>query len=181
MQSTQFEGTLLSLRRIMRKTEQMPNLSVLGHGIQVARYFNDMKKHVLHGKPLKYEWKLPEWALSTMLWESLPSEKQLSQYHWFHDCGKPFCRTVDEQGRQHFPDHANVSADIWHSLTGDEIVSTLIRRDIDIHLFKGNQVNDFAERPYANALLLTGLSEYTQMRPCSAALNPLHSKSNLNK
>lgn len=159
MHCTQFEGTLLSLRKTMRETEQMPNLSVLEHGFQVARYFNDLKQHVLHGKPLKYEWKLPEWVYSPVLWQSLPSAKQLSTYHIMHDCGKPFCRTVDEQGKQHFPDHANVSADIWYSLTSDDLVSSLIRRDMEIHLLKGHQVTEFANRPYASSLLLTGLSE----------------------
>lgn len=159
MQQIPFTGTLLSLRKAMRKTEQMPNLSVLDHGFQVARYFEDLRQHVLFKKPLKYTWRLPDWVYSPVLWQALPDLKILRQYQIYHDCGKPFCRTVDEEGKSHFPDHANVSADIWLALTGQENEATLMRRDMDVHLLKGNQVKAFCEQPFAAALLLTGLSE----------------------
>lgn len=75
------------------------------------------------------------------------------------NCGKPFCRTVDEDGRQHFPDHAAVSARIWREAGGSAEVEHLIEQDMDVHLLKAEGVEEFAQRPYATALLLTGLSE----------------------
>tara|TARA_Y100001936_G_C16074287_1_gene672906 strand:+ start:2165 stop:2764 length:600 start_codon:yes stop_codon:yes gene_type:complete len=159
MSTLHFNGDKLALRRIMRETEQMPNLSVLEHGFMVARYFEDLRLHVLEGKPLKYEWRLPEWVKDTALWEILPSLKTLRNYHIMHDCGKPFCHQVDEHGRSHFPDHASVSSSLWLSLTGNKVESYLMRHDMDIHLLKGCQVEEFASGPFASALLITGLCE----------------------
>jgi len=75
--------------------------------------------------------------------------------------GKPACRTVDENGRQHFPDHAAVSARVWREAGGCEEVAHLIASDMDVHLLKGEGVEAFAMRPEAVALLLTGLAEVT--------------------
>ena len=77
------------------------------------------------------------------------------------NCGQPACRTVDEDGRQHFPDHAAVSARVWREAGGCEEVAHLIASDMDVHLLKGEGVEAFAMRPEAEALLLTGLAEVT--------------------
>lgn len=73
--------------------------------------------------------------------------------------GKPFCRVVGEDGRQHFPDHAAVSARVYREAGGNEEVAQLIAQDMDVHLLKDEGVAEFAKRPHARALLLTGLAE----------------------
>ena len=73
--------------------------------------------------------------------------------------GKPSCLTVDADGRRHFPDHAAVSARVWRDAGGCEEVATLIEQDMDVHLLKAEGVEEFASRPHAIALLLTGLAE----------------------
>lgn len=73
--------------------------------------------------------------------------------------GKSHCRVVDEDGRQHFPDHAAVSARVWREADGDEEVARLIAMDMDVHLLKDEGVAEFATRREARALLLTGLAE----------------------
>lgn len=75
------------------------------------------------------------------------------------NCGKPSCLTVDADGRRHFPDHAAVSARVWRDAGGCEEVATLIEQDMDVHLLKAEGVEEFASRPHAIALLLTGLAE----------------------
>lgn len=75
--------------------------------------------------------------------------------------GKPACRVVDDEGRQHFPDHAAVSARVWREAGGCEEVAHLIASDMDVHLLKAEGVEAFAARREAIALLLTGLSEVT--------------------
>jgi hypothetical protein len=64
---------------------------------------------------------------------------------------------VDEEGRQHFPNHAQASEELWRSIGGNEEVATLIGMDMDIHLLKGDQVEAFASRKEAATLLLAGL------------------------
>lgn len=52
----------------MKNCEQMKNLSVLEHGVSVARYFQDLKNHILFSQPLTFKWKLPEWIYDKDLW-----------------------------------------------------------------------------------------------------------------
>lgn len=151
--------SLAQLRTAMRNCEQTKNLSVLEHGLQVAKYFEDLRQHILFGKPLAFEWRLPDWIYSRELWERVLPISIVRQYHWFHDCGKPFCRTVDEDGKVHFPDHANVSAALWRHIGGDEQIARLIEHDMDIHLLSASGLESFSMMPEAATLLLTGLAE----------------------
>lgn len=151
--------SLAALRSVMRNTEQTAGLSVLAHGMQVARYFEDLRQHVLYGKPLRYAWRLPEWALERALWAQLLPLPTVRRYQIYHDAGKPFCREVDEMGRQHFPNHAAVTASLWQSLTGEKDVARLMGMDMDIHLLKAEGIPAFIARPEAATLLLTGLAE----------------------
>ena len=154
-----FPTSLAALRSVMRNTEQTTGLSVLSHGIQVARYFEDLRQHVLLGKPLRYTWRLPDWAMDKQLWDLLLPLPTVRRYQLYHDAGKPFCREVDDMGKQHFPNHAAVTASLWLSLTGEQDVARLMGMDMDIHLLKGDGVPEFAIRPEAATLLLTGLAE----------------------
>ena len=148
-----------ALRRAMRACEQTSGLSVLAHGVQVARYFRDLRQHVLYHATLRYEWKLPGWAYSAALWQQVLPTKTVQRYQIYHNCGKAFCKTVDEVGRVHFPDHARVSADIWRSLGQDSVEAELMSQDMAIHLLKDEGVDAFSRSPLAATLLLTGLAE----------------------
>lgn len=88
----------------------------------------------------------------------LPSEI-LENYTVFHDCSKPFCRILDEDGKQHFPNHSEISAQIWKKYGGNEQEAELMRLDMEIHKLKADSLKEFAARPEAISLLLTGLSE----------------------
>ena len=143
----------------MRGCEQMPGLTVLQHGLMVRDHYRDLMDHLRYGTLLRFAWRLPDWIRDPLLLEDLPSDEVMAEYHVFHDCGKPACRTVDEDGRQHFPDHAAVSRRIWMEAGGSEDVADLIGMDMDVHLLKGEGVDAFATRPEARALLLTALSE----------------------
>ncbi|MNL30485.1 hypothetical protein D3C87_1522240 [compost metagenome] len=143
----------------MLACEQTSGMNMMQHGASVYETFLDLKEHVTKGTLLKFQWKLPEWASNPKLWENLLDERAIEEYQLFHDCGKPFCRTVDDEGKQHFPDHAATSEKIWREIGGDEQVAKLIGMDMDIHLLKDEGIADFAKRPEAASLLLTGLAE----------------------
>ncbi len=143
----------------MRSCSQSQGLTVQDHGEMVADYYLDLIGHLQDGKALKYEWRLPDWILDPKLIDGLPTRDVMLDYHLFHDVGKPFCRTVDEDGRQHFPDHAAVSERVWRDAGGDEEIAQLIGMDMDMHLLKAEGIEEFASRPTAGALILTALSE----------------------
>jgi hypothetical protein len=145
----------------MRSCEQTSGITVLRHGEMVRDHYRDLVSHLRDGTPLEFEWRLPDWIRDPMLLGFLPDDGTMAEYHLFHDVGKPACRTVDDEGRQHFPDHAAVSARVWREAGGCEEVAHLIASDMDVHLLKAEGVEAFAARPEAIALLLTGLSEVT--------------------
>lgn len=59
----------------------------------------------------------------------------------FHDVGKSECLSFDENGKKHFPDHANISADIFfNNIKKDDTISRLIRHDMAFHTLKFEEI-----------------------------------------
>lgn len=145
----------------MSACEQTKGMSVLQHGESVRDYLFDLINHLRSGAPLKYDWKLPYWVLENkdLLLSSLPDDETLELYTKFHDCGKPFCLTIDDEGKRHFPNHAKVSYDIFKAVFDNPVAAEFILHDMDIHMLKSDGVKEFAKNPYALTLLLTGLAE----------------------
>lgn len=135
---------------------------MLEHGQAVCSKFQELLSHLQTRVLLSSEWRLPTWldeSAGALLLANLPNLAVVEQYQLYHDCGKPQCRTVDEDGRQHFPDHAAVSKRVWLEHGGDVETAELIGRDMDVHLLKAEGVVEFANRPQAATLLLTALAE----------------------
>jgi len=145
----------------MKDCEQTKGQSVLQHGISVKNYTFDLINYLRFNTPLKYEWVLPDWLCENkdLILSNLPSDKTLKYYTVLHDCGKPYCLEYDEDGRKHFPNHAQISFETFNQVFDDEIAAHLIKHDMDIHLLKADEVEEFCKNPYALTLLLVGLSE----------------------
>jgi len=146
----------------MKNCEQTKGMSILDHGNMVAEYSNDLVNHLYYENPLMYEWKLPEWlALNIdLIADNLYEDKDLEVYQVFHDCGKPFCRIIDNESRVHFPNHAKISGEIFRQVfSNKDYIAKLIEMDMDVHLLKSQEVEEFSKRPEAISLLITALAE----------------------
>lgn len=154
-----FAQNLTALEAEMIACEQTAGMSVLRHGELVRDFFRDLRAHLREGTPLMSEWKLPEWIGDARLVERLLPDEIVDTYALYHDCGKPSVRTVDAEGRQHFPGHAQASEAKWLEIGGDRQVAKLIGMDMDIHTIKDADVEGFAQRPEAATLMMVGLSE----------------------
>lgn len=144
----------------MKNCEQMPGLSVLEHGEMVVNYYNDLLNHIRNKDELKYDWKLPEWIYDKIILDNLDDDELMNRYQLYHDCGKPFCIEYDDEGKKHFPNHAQVSYEKWLEFNPeDKKVAKYILMDMDIHLLKADGANEFSKRDEAKGLLLTGLAE----------------------
>jgi hypothetical protein len=139
----------------MRSCEQTSGLNVLEHGYQVDRRFKDLTG------PRELEWRLPDWftELGDRLLALCPPPEVMSTYHIYHDVGKPFCLTIDADGRRHFPNHATVSSAIWRASGGDERIARLMQHDMDFHLMKPSEAESYPHLDLAPALLITALCE----------------------
>lgn len=145
----------------MKTCRQSENQSVLQHGYSVKSFLFELIDYLERGRPLTKEWKIPSWLVENrqMFMDNIPHRKTLKLATVMHDCGKPFCQTFDEMGKSHFPNHAKISHDIFVQLFDDEIAAYLILHDMDIHLLKSDDVEDFAKSPYPLTHILIGLSE----------------------
>ncbi len=144
----------------MEQCYQTPGQNIYQHGISVRDHLRQIIDF-LKGNDNLEGWKIPPWLVSEkeiLLDKILPWEI-LENYTVYHDVGKPFCRMVDEDGKQHFPNHADISSRIWLEYGGSSQIGELIKMDMDIHTIKAIQIPEFASRPEAISLLLTGLAE----------------------
>jgi hypothetical protein len=150
--------TYEQLIKDMSDCPQTKGMSVLQHGLMVKDYACDL----IHGDPYDFQWRIPDWFESNRdkIITMLVHSDVFDRYLIHHDCGKPYCRTLGDDDKYHFPDHANVSSEVWKKLFPDDlIVGELIKMDMDIHCLKDEGVKEFSQHPLAISLLLAGLSE----------------------
>lgn len=143
----------------MKETPQTDIQSVWDHGVSVRNYLNDLLDHLQKNIPLKYEWRLPDWIYDSILLEDLLNRETLDTYTLYHDVGKPFCLTYDEEGRKHFPNHAEVSYNTFKEVFDNNVSADLIRRDMDFHLLRADGLEEFANYKYCRSLILSALAE----------------------
>lgn len=162
-----YQITKEQLIKDMQECQQTPGQSVYEHGLSVRNYLFDLLEHLETGSPLKYTWKIPAWVYENkeFILSKMCDVFTLEEYTRFHDCGKPYCKTIDTEGKVHFPDHAEVSYEVYKSVFKSmfanvvDDVAELIRMDMDIHTMKSEQLSVFAKSPYAVTLIMTGLAE----------------------
>lgn len=148
---TSFEELL----EAMKTTEQMPGLSVHEHGLMVVDSYRKLIQDLDNGIGDETLLAVYEKVKSLLLETEI-----IETYQEFHDCGKPFCLVFDEEGKKHFPDHANVSADVWEKLFPDQVViQRLIRKDMDFHTFKAEAIDNLWEDDLSSVLYLTAWAE----------------------
>lgn len=139
----------------MASCQQSQHQTILQHGEAVSTKGQDLLDGRTEG------WRLPSWFVDHRegLLASLPSRTTLETYWLYHDAGKPYCRTVDADGRQHFPNHAQISASVWRVLGGSEEIAELIQRDMDCHIMKPAELATYDRKDLLPTLLLTALAE----------------------
>ena len=117
----------------MKQTKQHKDLNILQHGIAV---WNKTKQLIIGN----FEgFKLPQWFLDNhhFIINNIEDWNTIQCYNVWHDCGKPFCRFEDESGKQHFPNHANKSKEIFDSaFPNNEKIAQLIELDMIMHTEK---------------------------------------------
>lgn len=129
-------------------------MNMIDHGTSVHEFYSDLVGLRTH------EWDFGKVCnlVDDLIQYSLPAN-QLKDYHVYHDCGKPRCRVVDEEGKQHFPNHAQVSHDVWLEAGGDIETAWFILHDMDFHLLKGDELKPLLADPRSIPLLLTAWAE----------------------
>lgn len=162
------ETRMRKLSALMESCLQTEGQNVLQHGRSVREHYFTLIDYINGDVSLEDapNWRIPEWIDDNLLTikENLLPRYVMDRYLTLHDCGKPAVRTVDENGKQHFPNHAESSEQVYLSTfkeQSDETVAYLIRHDMDAHLLKNDGVAEFAKNPTAICQLLAALAEVT--------------------
>lgn len=145
----------------MEDCHQTSGQNMLQHGESVRDRLFDLID-VTRGKQGKFQWILPEWwnTEAPKLLPFLEDDYTLEQYTTWHDCGKPQCLTIDEEGKRHYPNHASISANLFRKLyPGRNRVASLIEHDMDFHLLKVDGVKRFCSNAQAATLMFAALAE----------------------
>lgn len=144
----------------MHTCMQFGTLSVLEHGRLVTEAFSTLREALATGNTPP-GWRIPAWLLQNpepFLSRLHPAEV-IYNYQLYHDCGKPFCRTVDANGKVHFPNHAEHSERAWLAAGGDALTGRLIGLDMAMHLASAEDMQRLAALPDAASLYLTAVAE----------------------
>jgi hypothetical protein len=158
----------LCLRDTMRSCEQMPGLTILGHGQLVAARYRQLIRHLRFtpSEPLP-GWRLPSWFAqhgNELLAMQAPYPRAL-RYQIYHDCAKPLVLHRDEQGKAHFPDHARASAELFGAHYPHlRLEQALIREDMRLHTMAASELDELSSLREEGVLLwptllLTALCE----------------------
>lgn len=144
----------------MQNCQQAKGQSVYEHGLSVKEHTFQLIEFLKTGQ-ISGEWRLPDWlsTYSQQLLSVLLSRDIIEEYTIYHDCGKPYCKSVDENGMPHFSNHAEVSYSTWLSVGGRLGAAKLMKMDMMIHTMKACDIDEFITHPEACTLLLVGLAE----------------------
>lgn len=144
----------------MQQCPQTDTQSVWQHGLSVKDHVFQLIDFLNTGN-IQGQWKLPEWMYQyrQQLLDRLLPLPIIKEYAIFHDCGKPYCFQLDEQGKRHFPNHPQQSYQTWLSISDNKQIAALILMDMKIHTIKAVEIEEFIKQPEAITLLLAGLAE----------------------
>lgn len=116
----------------MKNCFQFENMNMLEHGQEVHKAYELLLKEGFDG----IDNELWQWLLDNQY-----DKEIMKNYHIYHDCGKPACRVLDDEGRQHFPNHAQHSY-FLHQQTFDlSKASEMIRLDMHFHQLKADDLS----------------------------------------
>lgn len=145
----------------MRTCFQFRTQDVLAHGEAVREHYLMLLEAAQAGG-YPPGWRMPKWwgpERAHELARRQPPADTMARYLRYHDCGKPQCRTVDSEGRQHFEGHAQASADLWQALGGHPDEVWLMRHDMVLHRGSAEECQVLAQHPLFAGLLLAALAE----------------------
>lgn len=138
-------------------------MTIYDHGLAVANRYRELYTILgLYAVPGSYEWHIPDDAALALreLRKTALTPQQARIYHVFHDCGKPSTLMIDEQGRRHFPGHAEASARLFAEAAPEDHVSArLISKDMLCHITKAADCDDLIRDQDFPTLMLTAWAE----------------------
>lgn len=143
----------------MHSTYQFENIDMLAHGKMVSESYSNL---LLEYNVNNYDYFTNIFGIKDIefikyLFNNQYDHEVMENYHIYHDCGKPHCREIDSNGRQHFPNHAQVSSNIYSQYFDCKEIENLISNDMCFHTYKGEELQNWLADNKANTHMLCSL------------------------
>ena len=138
--------------------------TILEHGQDVSAKFEELLNYLLEASSfndLNYKYPLPQWLLNhkdILLPIYLKHKDSILTYLLYHDCGKPFCLHIDDDGKRHFPNHAQISKEKFLEYSNDNFIAHLIENDMICHTTKPKDYQTILNIGYIEILLGSALA-----------------------
>ena len=154
----EYTKCIYTLNEKMRDCKQTEVMSILEHGVDVNKKYQEIVKILKGGMENIYC--LPEQLFELFQMFPLLEDRIINHYQIYHDCGKPLCKIVDEEGRQHFPDHSKVSYEQFKLIFPDKDVEAfMVLHDMDFHTLCADDLKGLAISHCGFSLYLTAWAE----------------------
>ena len=142
----------------MKSTTQSKNQNIIQHGMSVFRHTSKL----ISGDTDDFI--LPSWFIKykSEIIKNLHDFKTIKHYNIWHDISKPYVRTIDTNGKNHYPNHAEESQKIWSTIFPEmNTIGRLIGNDMLFHTSKNYDEIRSKNLSIADkcTLLITALSE----------------------
>ncbi len=135
-------------------------LTVWQHGVDVWVKFYDLINH-MQSNNIGYKHALPKWVgdyKDILLSCCVNKMDDIKDYLVYHDCGKPFCLYVDSEGKRHFPNHAQISKEVFLQYSNNKLVGNLIGNDMLCHITKPKDFLSICDVENIEVLLCAGIA-----------------------
>jgi len=121
----------------MLECEQRKNVCVLGHGKNVHKNYRKILRQLKGRRNFFPVFELPDFFenpdITQFILKNQLRFQDVREYQIFHDCGKPYCRSVGDDGKVHFKDHEKISAEVARLVKFNPTVISLIENDMLFH------------------------------------------------
>ena len=141
----------------MKKCFQFEKIDMYEHGLMVNREYTNLISSLYDGLISEV---FPVGLIDAFEKNNLIDYDIMLKYQILHDCGKPLCREIDENGKVHYTEHAKISYEQINKLYPDEDdLKFLVLHDMDFHVMKPNDLKEIADTKYGFSLYLTAWAE----------------------
>lgn len=167
------------LHNAMKNTYQFENIDMIKHGEMVYEQYQKIINAIEHKneqyfKDIGFTF---DWDFIEKLYQHQYDMKTMESYQIYHDCGKHLSKTIDENGKIHYPNHAQHSSDLYSQYFDNSIAQDLILKDLNFHTFKSEEMTQWLETENSKTLASLYLTAWSEILANSSMFGGILSES----
>lgn len=163
----------------MKNTYQFENIDMIKHGEMVYEQYKTMINAIKNKKEQYFQdigFTL-DWDFIEKLYQNQYDEKTMQSYQVYHDCGKHLAKQMDENGKVHYPNHAQISSELYQQYFDNPVAQDLILKDLNFHTFKSDEMTQWLATENKTTLASLYLTAWSEILANSSMFGGIASES----